>query len=76
MVVGEDAVVADRAPLMSSEDFAFMLERRPGTIMLIGNGDTAPLHEPGYDFNDAALPHGIRYWTTLVETLMPLPHEP
>ena len=66
-------VDANRTPLMGSEDFAFMLERRPGNIMLIGNGNTASLHEPGYDFNDLALPYGIRYWAALVEALMPLP---
>jgi metal-dependent amidase/aminoacylase/carboxypeptidase family protein len=42
--------------LMGSEDFSFMLEERPGNIMLIGNGDTAGCHDPASDFNDAADP--------------------
>jgi amidohydrolase len=73
---GHGKVIADRPPIMGSEDFAFMLERRPGNIMLIGKGDTAGLHESGYDFNDQALPFGIRYWVGLIETLMPLNHGP
>ena len=71
VVVGPGNVQADKPPLMGSEDFAFMLERRPGNIMLIGNGATASLHEVAYDFNDDALPYGIRYWITLIEMLMP-----
>ncbi len=59
-------------PVMGSEDFAFMLEARPGNIMQIGNGGGAGLHEAGYDFNDAALPHGIAYFRTLIERGMPL----
>lgn len=57
---------------MGSEDFAFMLEERPGNIALIGNGDTAGLHDASYDFNDAAIPYGVSYWTRLVETAMPI----
>ena len=71
LVAGPGNVRADKAPVMGSEDFAFMLERRPGNIMLIGNGATASLHEVAYDFNDDALPHGVAYWVTLAETLMP-----
>ena len=64
--------VNDRlAPLMGSEDFAFMLEERPGNIMLIGNGDTPGVHDPRYDFDDAALPHGISYFVKLIEAGMP-----
>lgn len=55
-------------PRMSSEDFAFMLEERPGA--LIGNGSTPGLHYPAYDFNDEALPYGIGYWVNLVETAL------
>ena len=71
VVAGPGYVQADKPPPMGSEDFAFMLERRPGNIMLIGNGATASLHEVAYDFNDDALPYGIRYWITLIEALMP-----
>jgi len=71
-VVGEANVNAELEPLMGSEDFAFMLEERPGNIMLIGNGDTAGVHDPRYDFNDAAIPYGIAYFRSLIESGMPL----
>lgn len=57
---------------MGSEDFAFMLEMRPGNIALIENGSTAGLHDPSYDFNDAAIPYGVAYWERLIEKAMPL----
>ena len=71
-LVGETNVSAELAPLMGSEDFSFMLEERPGNIMLIGNGDTASVHDPRYDFNDAAIPYGIAYFKSLIESGMPL----
>jgi amidohydrolase len=55
------------APLMIGEDFARFLERKPGAFSFIGNGDTAGLHHPAYDFDDRAIPAGIRYWVGLVE---------
>jgi hippurate hydrolase len=67
---GPDNVVTDRPPSMGAEDFAFMLERKPGAYVWIGNGPDANgriLHSPRYDFNDAALPHGVRYWVKLAE---------
>ncbi|WP_105416499.1 M20 aminoacylase family protein [Neorhizobium sp. T25_27] len=70
-VMGFDAVDPDHPQLMGSEDFAFMLEQRPGNIALLGNGSTAGLHDPAYDFNDAAIPYGVAYWTRLVEVAMP-----
>ena len=39
-----------------------MLEARPGAFIFIGNGDTANLHHPAYDFNDEVIPHGVSYW--------------
>ena len=54
-------------PLMIGEDFARFLERKPGAFAFIGNGDTAGLHHPAYDFDDRAIPAGIRYWVGLVE---------
>ena len=45
-----------------------MLEARPGAFIFIGNGDSATLHHPAYDFNDEALPYGMSYWVELVET--------
>ncbi|MDH0117099.1 M20 family metallopeptidase [Rhizobium pusense] len=71
-VMGEDAVDPSHSQLMGSEDFAFMLEQRPGNIALLGNGSTAGLHDPNYDFNDAAIPYGMAYWMRLVETALPL----
>ncbi|HRJ70522.1 MAG TPA: M20 aminoacylase family protein [Beijerinckiaceae bacterium] len=56
----------DPAPMMAGEDFSFMLGARPGAFVFIGNGETAGLHHPGYDFNDAIIPAGIRFWTELV----------
>ncbi len=57
------------APLvMGGEDFAYMLEERPGAYILVGNGDTANVHHPEYDFNDDAIPAGSSYWAELVET--------
>jgi len=66
-IVGDDKVTTDAPPMMTAEDFAFMLEARPGAIIMIGNGDTADLHDPKYDFNDNALPYGMSYWVQLAE---------
>ena len=72
---GADNVDTDPAPVMGSEDFAFMLNARPGAYVNIGNGVGAEggvmVHNPGYDFNYAALPHGASFWARLVETLLP-----
>ncbi|MCE8008858.1 M20 aminoacylase family protein [Aestuariivita sp.] len=62
----------DEAPLvMGGEDFAFMLEERPGAYILVGNGDTAMVHHPEYNFNDEAIPAGCSWWAEIVETRMP-----
>ena len=58
-------------PMMGGEDFSYMLEARPGAFIFIGNGDSAGLHHPAYEFNDKAIPHGMAYWAALVETAMP-----
>lgn len=61
------------APLvMGGEDFAYMLEARPGAYILIGNGDTAPVHHPKYNFNDEAIPAGTSWWVRIAEKRMPL----
>jgi amidohydrolase len=70
-LVGEANVQDALEPLMGSEDFAFMLEARPGNIMLIGNGDSASVHDARFDFNDEALPFGIAYFKAIVERAMP-----
>ncbi|MFQ3184084.1 MAG: amidohydrolase [Alteromonas macleodii] len=62
----------DDAPLiMGGEDFAFMLEKRPGAYILVGNGDTAMVHHPEYNFNDEAIPAGCSWWAEIVEQRMP-----
>ncbi len=71
LVAGDQNVNASVKPMMGGEDFAYMLEARPGAYIFMGNGDTAGLHHPAYDFNDEAIPHGSSYWAKLVETLLP-----
>jgi amidohydrolase len=66
-IVGAENVQPNHKPLMGSEDFAFMLEERPGNIMLIGNGPSANVHHPAFDFNDDALAYGIAYFSQLIE---------
>ncbi|MEX0320397.1 MAG: M20 aminoacylase family protein [Ruegeria sp.] len=62
----------EEAPLvMGGEDFAFMLEERPGAYILVGNGDTAMVHHPEYNFNDEAIPAGCSWWAEIVEQRMP-----
>ena len=56
---------------MGSEDFSFMLEERPGAYIFMGNGDSAVLLHPAYEFNDKAIPVGMTYWASLVEMAMP-----
>jgi amidohydrolase len=73
-VAGEERVERDAPPVMGAEDFAYMLEQRPGCYLFIGNGggpDAPMLHNPGYDFNDEALTFGASYWARLVERLLP-----
>jgi amidohydrolase len=70
-VAGHDRVDAAAPPVMGGEDFSFMLEARPGAFIFVGNGDSAGLHHPAYDFNDAAIPTGVAYWARLVETALP-----
>jgi hippurate hydrolase len=71
-VAREVAGRCDGSPLvMGGEDFAFMLEERPGAYILVGNGDTAPVHHPAFDFNDDAIPAGVSWWAGIVERRMP-----
>ncbi|WP_084863094.1 M20 aminoacylase family protein [Salibaculum halophilum] len=63
----------DRAPLvMGGEDFAYMLQERPGAYILVGNGDTAMVHHPEYDFNDETIPAGCSWWAGIAEKRMPV----
>ena len=70
-VADHERVRDDMKPTMGAEDFAFVLRRVPGAFILIGNGDTASLHNPKYDFNDEAIPHGVAYWTELARRVLP-----
>ncbi|UTS80012.1 M20 aminoacylase family protein [Phaeobacter piscinae] len=58
---------------MGGEDFSFMLEERPGAMIRVGNGPSARLHHPAYDFNDDAIPTGCSWFVTLIEQRLPLP---
>ncbi|WP_445679743.1 M20 aminoacylase family protein [Radicibacter daui] len=69
-VVGEENVLRDLAPSMGGEDFAFMLEAKPGNYIWLGQAggpSACNVHNPKYDFNDALLPLGASYWAALVE---------
>ena len=66
-VAGPERVDDRTPPVMGAEDFSYMLEARPGAMIFVGNGDTAGLHHPRYDFNDEAIPVGTSYWVRLVE---------
>ena len=70
-VAGAERVDADLTPVMGGEDFAFMLQARKGNFIFIGNGDSANLHHPAYDFNDKVIPFGASYWVRLVENALP-----
>jgi hippurate hydrolase len=70
-IVGAENVRRDKPPTMGSEDFSFMLEKRPGCMIGIGQGGEFGVHHPAYDFNDEILPVGMSYWARLVETRMP-----
>ena len=59
--------VHDTPPLMGAEDFSYMLEARPGAFIFCGNGDSAGLHHPAYNFNDEAILYGTSFWIKLVE---------
>ena len=66
-IAGPAHVNADVAPSMAGEDFAFMLKERPGAFIFIGNGESAGLHNPAYDFNDEIIATGLSYWVHLAE---------
>jgi hippurate hydrolase len=69
-VAGQDKVDTSLAPMMGAEDFSYMLNARPGAFIWIGNGDSAGLHHPAYNFNDDVIPFGTSYWVKLVETAL------
>jgi hippurate hydrolase len=72
-VVGAANLLTDLQPTMGAEDFAFMLQAKPGCYVWIGNGPGEGgciLHNPRYDFNDEILPIGASYWATLAEHVL------
>ncbi|MGP3697039.1 M20 aminoacylase family protein [Rhodobacter sp. NSM] len=73
-IAGEAGVEANANREMGSEDFAYMLESRPGAYLFLGTGPGAGLHHPAYDFNDAAAPLGASFFVRLVERAQPLGH--
>lgn len=71
-VAGPERVTRDMPATLGGEDFAFLLNEVPGAMINIGNGTSANLHHPKYDFNDDAIAWGCSYWTTLVRQRLPL----
>ncbi|MDB0052711.1 M20 family metallopeptidase [Ascidiaceihabitans sp.] len=71
-VSGVEAVVDDFEPVMGSEDFSYMLEKRPGAYLFMGQGPSAGLHHPEYNFNDDVAPAGASFFARLVETAQPV----
>ncbi|HEY4775208.1 MAG TPA: M20 aminoacylase family protein [Xanthobacteraceae bacterium] len=69
-IVGNERVDIDFPPVMGAEDFAYMLEARPGAFIFVGNGPSAGLHHPAYDFNDGVIAYGTSYWVRLAEKAM------
>ncbi len=71
-LVGAPKVNGDVSAMMAGEDFSYMLNSRPGAFVFIGNGDSASLHHPQYNFNDDVLPYGCSYWLHMVEDALPI----
>ena len=72
-LLGTDKVLKNELPSMGAEDFAYMLQEKPGCYVWLGNGPGAggcTLHNPHYDFNNELIPYGISYWVRLVETAL------
>jgi hippurate hydrolase len=70
-IAGGERVNTKLPPMMGAEDFSFMLNTKPGAFIWVGNGDSAGLHHPRYNFNDDVIPLGTSYWVKLVETALP-----
>jgi hippurate hydrolase len=68
--VAGDGNIEEMPPLMGAEDFSYMLQARPGAFIFCGNGNSAGLHHPAYDFNDEAILYGTSYWIKLVENTL------
>jgi hippurate hydrolase len=70
-LVGEGHVKREFPAVMGGEDFAYMLEKCPGAYIVTGNGDSAEVHNPRFDFNDSAIPYGAGVLAAIVERKMP-----
>ena len=70
-VAGDSKVRYGHPPRMGAEDFSYMLRARPGAFINVGNGDSAKVHHPEYNFNDEAIPYGCSFFAELVERRMP-----
>jgi amidohydrolase len=68
--VAGEGNVEEMPPLMGAEDFSYMLQARPGAFIFCGNGNSAGLHHPAYDFNDEAILYGTSFWIRLVENTL------
>ena len=66
------SVDTNTPPIMAAEDFAYMLEERPGAYIMVGNGGGATVHHPEYNFDDEAIPAGCSWYAEMVERRMPL----
>lgn len=71
-VAAEGIAIADSQREMGAEDFAYFLEKTPGCYLFVGNGDTAGLHQPNYDFDDATAPYGASFFVRIAERALPL----
>lgn len=71
-IAGDAGVNANAGPEMGAEDFAYLLEKRPGSYLFVGNGDTAGLHHPEYDFDDETAAAGASFFAKLIERALPL----
>ena len=71
-IVGSDNIVSEMPPRMGAEDFSYMLERRPGAYVFIGQGAGPFPHNPGFDFNDDIAPLGTSYLVRLAEMAQPI----
>ncbi|MEM7523505.1 MAG: M20/M25/M40 family metallo-hydrolase, partial [Pseudomonadota bacterium] len=64
--------VRDLPPVLGAEDFAYMLEARPGAMICVGNGPSKECHHPAFDFADETMPAGASWWVRLAERYMPI----
>ena len=71
-MAGADHVIAEYSREMGAEDFSYMLEKRPGAYLFLGQGEGPGLHHPEYNFNDEVAPVGASFFAQIVEQAQPL----